>query len=159
MPEDKKCVPGGHYINRGVTVDGLIIRDGQILLVKRGHMPYQGFWAFPGGFVGWDESADEAVIREVLEETGLRAKILGKLPFRSDPKRHMQQVMTQPYLLSVEGQAVAGDDAAEVRWFDLEHLPEQLAFDHASILAPVMKAMGISTKQIDPLGHILHRQV
>ena len=64
------------YVNRGVSVDGVIIRDNKILLIKRGNEPFKGFWALPGGYVDWNESTEEAVAREMMEETGLNRKFL-----------------------------------------------------------------------------------
>jgi len=56
-----------------LTVDGVLIRDGAILLVQRKHEPFRGKWALPGGFVEYGETVEEAVLREFEEETGLSA--------------------------------------------------------------------------------------
>lgn len=68
---------------RAVTVDGLIIKEGKILLVKRNHEPYEGFRAIPGGFVEWDETCEERVVREVEEFIWVKSEKALKL--KTDP--------------------------------------------------------------------------
>ncbi|MEM3743987.1 MAG: NUDIX hydrolase, partial [Candidatus Methanomethyliaceae archaeon] len=58
-----------------VGVGVILIRDRQILLVKRGHEPNKGLWSIPGGLIKLGETAEEAAIREVKEETGLEVSI------------------------------------------------------------------------------------
>ena len=54
------------------TVVAVLVKDKKVLLVKRGHVPFRGFWALPGGHIDAYEKAEKAVAREVKEETGLR---------------------------------------------------------------------------------------
>lgn len=126
----QQCSYCGRYNNRGVSVDALIIRNGNILLIKRGVEPDKGKWATPGGYIGWDESGEEALIREVKEETGLTVKKTRFINVYSSPHRHPKQVITLAYIVETEGEPVKGDDADEVRWFSLDALPTPLAFDH-----------------------------
>ena len=68
------------YENPALTVDAVWIRSGKVLLVRRGKPPFRGFWAFPGGFVELHETVEEALVRELREETGLSGhpvKIVG----------------------------------------------------------------------------------
>jgi len=53
------------------TVGAIIVREGKILLQLRNHRPFEGFWGFPGGHIEEGETAKEAVVREIKEETGL----------------------------------------------------------------------------------------
>lgn len=130
---------------RPVTVDGLIIKEGKILLVKRDHEPYRGFWAIPGGFVELGETCEEAVLREVKEETGLQTKIKKLLGVYSTPGRDPRQTITVAYLLEVRGGKVKkSDEATEIGWFVLNNLPP-LAFDHREIVADYQR------KFLDPL--------
>lgn len=63
-----------HYENPAVTAFAFIEQDGRYLVLERGQEPYRGRWELPGGFVEAGESPDEAVKREVFEETGLRVE-------------------------------------------------------------------------------------
>lgn len=121
----------------GLTVDALVVdpRRG-VLLVQRKHPPFAGFWALPGGFVEEGESCEEAVVREVAEETGLSVKVVALFGVYSqpgrDPRGHTVSVVYQCRV--VGGEVQGGDDAAAARFFaDLSGVP--LAFDHAQILA------------------------
>ena len=123
----------GSYHGPKVTVDALIVRDGRLLLIER-KFPPPGF-ALPGGFVDANETVEQAVCRETLEETGLVVTRLRQLHCYSDPKRDPRQ-HTAGVIFEVEtqGEPVAGDDAGAVRWFPLDALPP-LAFDHGAIVA------------------------
>jgi len=61
---------------------GVVIRDGKALLIRRGHEPGRGWWQIPGGYVEHDEVVTDAVEREVLEEAGVRAKVVDVLGVR-----------------------------------------------------------------------------
>lgn len=136
------------YPRPSVTVDVIIFtlreNDLQALLVKRGHPPFEGMWAIPGGFVGIDESLEEAALRELEEETGVRDVYLEQLYTFGNPGRDPRgRVITVAYFALVPTTAVQprpGDDAAEARWWSLYHLPP-LAFDHADILAYALKRL------------------
>lgn len=118
-----------------LTVDGVVFDDQSILLVQRKHEPFQGAWALPGGFVEYGEKTEDAVVREVLEETGLTTKIRLLLGAYSDPHRDPRgHTVTIVYVLEwVGGELSAGDDASSVRFFKQDELPT-LAFDHAQIV-------------------------
>lgn len=120
-----------------LTVDALVVDPHRgVLLVQRKHEPFAGYWALPGGFVEEGESCEQAVVREVLEETGLAVRVVALLGVYSqpgrDPRGHTVSVV---YRCAPTGGALAGgDDAAAARFFaTLEGIP--LAFDHARILA------------------------
>jgi 8-oxo-dGTP diphosphatase len=124
-----------------VTVDIVIftLREGslQALLVKRGVPPFEGQYAIPGGFIRGDESLEEAALRELHEETGVRNEFLEQLYTFGDPKRDPRgRVITVAYyalIASDKLSLVAGADAAEAQWFPASSVPP-LAFDHKSIL-------------------------
>jgi len=136
------------YPRPAVTVDVVIftLRDGdlQVLLVRRKKPPFQGMWALPGGFVRIDESLEDAALRELEEETGVRDVYLEQLYTFGDPDRDPRgRVITVAYFALVPANAVhacAGDDAAEARWWSMYHLPP-LAFDHADILAYALQRL------------------
>jgi 8-oxo-dGTP diphosphatase len=124
-----------------VTVDIVIftLREGslQVLLVKRGVPPFEGQYAIPGGFIRQGESLEEAALRELYEEAGVRNVFLEQLYTFGDPKRDPRgRVITVAYyalIASDKLSLVAGADAAEAQWFPVNDLPP-LAFDHRSIL-------------------------
>jgi 8-oxo-dGTP diphosphatase len=122
-----------------ITVDGVVLKDGKILLVKRKNQPFKGKWALPGGFVEYGETAELAVVREVFEETGLKTRVDSLFGVYSDPRRDPRgHTITVVYLLEVCGGILkSGDDAAEVRFFGLDDLPV-LSFDHEKIIKDVV---------------------
>jgi len=70
-----------------IAVDGVLIKDGKILLVRRGKEPFRGYYALPGGFVEYGETVERAVVREVYEETGIKTRVKELLGVYSDPNR------------------------------------------------------------------------
>lgn len=124
-----------------VTVDAILITQNnqtpQVLLIKRKHYPFEGFWALPGGFVDENEAPEEAVAREMLEETGvsfpnfIQFRTYGK-PGR-DPRGHTISIVFYAFT-PIALNAIGTDDAADAQWFDIDKIPE-MAFDHAEILA------------------------
>lgn len=124
------------HLAPALTVDAVLLKADGVLLVRRGREPFKGEWALPGGFVEVGERMEDAVRRELVEETGLKGDIVDLLGVYSDPKRDPRgHTVTVVYLLKVSGivDVRAGDDAAEAKWFPLDKLPD-LAFDHARIL-------------------------
>ena len=75
------------YRNPTPTVDTIIQKDSQILLVKRKNEPFKGYFALPGGFVNEGEKVEVAAKREVMEETALDVELVDILGVYSDPNR------------------------------------------------------------------------
>ena len=125
-----------------ITVDGIIMKDREILLIQRKNPPFQGKWALPGGFVEYGEKTEDAVIREVEEETGLKTTIRQLAGVYSDPKRDPRgHTITIAYLLDiVGGELTGGDDATTVRFFNINDLPE-LSFDHSKIIEETLRRL------------------
>lgn len=129
------------YPRPAVTTDCVIFGfDGemlQVLLVERGGEPFKGCWAFPGGFLNMDETAEMGAIRELEEETGLKDVFVEQLQAFSKVDRDPRgRTLTIAYyaLVNPKGMEVSGrDDAVDARWFDVRHLPP-LAFDHDEVL-------------------------
>ena len=120
-----------------LTVDGIIIDGDKILLVRRGREPFEGLYALPGGFVELGETTEQAVVREVLEETGVRTRVKRLFGVYSEPSRdprgHTASVV---YVLApLTKRAKGGDDASEAKWLPLGELPSKLAFDHSRIIS------------------------
>ncbi len=134
------------YPHPSVTTDCIIFGfDGtklNVLLIERGIEPYKGCWAFPGGFIKMDESAEQGALRELREETGLQGAYIKQFHTFSDPNRDpRERVITIAYYALVRMQeVVGGDDAARAAWFPLDDVPK-LAFDHDRILRVAVKEL------------------
>jgi 8-oxo-dGTP diphosphatase len=122
-----------------VVVDG----RGRVLLVRRGHPPFKGKHALPGGFVEIGETVEEACRRELMEETGVKAGPLRLLGVYSDPKRDPRAHTCSVVFLARIARATpkAGDDAAAAEWIE-DWTKLDLAFDHAKILGDARRALG-----------------
>lgn len=118
-----------------LTVDGIIVDDNRILLIKRKNEPFRGYYALPGGFVEYGETVEEAVYREILEEVGIEVNIEGILGVYSSPNRDPRgHTISIVYILKMKGGKLrAGDDAESLAFFDINRIPS-LAFDHNRIL-------------------------
>lgn len=143
MSENKYCYK---YPHPSVTTDCVIFGfDGdslQILLIERGIEPFKGRWAFPGGFLNPDETAEEGAERELREETGLTGAFIKQFHTYTDPNRDpRERVITIAFYALVRIQEVkGGDDAAKAKWFPINEIP-QLAFDHDRILRDAMREL------------------
>ncbi|MEU8839957.1 NUDIX hydrolase [Streptomyces roseus] len=116
--------------------------DGHVLLIERGWPPFKGAWALPGGHVDAGETSRATAARELAEEAGVYAtpEELVQLGVWDQPDRDPRgRYITVAYHLTViPGTAIeAGDDAVNARWWPLNDLPAQLAFDHAKIIDAV----------------------
>ena len=119
-----------------VTVDVVLHKNNQILLIKRRNEPFRDCWALPGGFVDENEDLEDAARRELFEETTVKVNSLEQIgafgkPFR-DPRHHSISIAFFGRVPE-ETIAIAADDAKEAEWFSIDDLPE-LAFDHKEII-------------------------
>jgi 8-oxo-dGTP diphosphatase len=138
-----------------VTADAVVFRcwagKTEVLLINRKHEPFKGKWAVPGGFVELDEELEDAVARELAEETGLTAVRLEQMrtfgKCGRDP-RGRQITVAFMGIAAEEQQArtKAGDDAAKAQWFDIEKLPEDMAFDHNEMVSFAVKKLGTAPR-------------
>jgi len=125
------CSACGHiiYVNP-IPAVSLVVQDGdRVLLTLRAVEPHRGEWCLPGGFIEWGESPGEGGKRELLEETGITADkltLIGVYDTVTAVRLHV--VLISYRVLSREGTLVAGDDASDVRWFDIDDMPP-LAFE------------------------------
>ncbi|OFX24789.1 MAG: NUDIX hydrolase [Bacteroidetes bacterium GWA2_31_9] len=128
------------YPRPALTADCIILhklgKSFELLLIKRKHEPFENHWALPGGFMDMDETIENAASRELLEETGLIIENLKQFKTYSsinrDPRGRTVSVIFYGFV--DENQLPkAGDDATEVKWFNINDLPK-LAFDHETII-------------------------
>ncbi len=125
-----------------VSVDAVVFgffkNKAKLLLVNRGNEPFKGKWSLPGGFVEIGEGLEDAVGRELAEETGLANVALEQMRTYGNVGRDPRgRQITIVYMgIATEGlnKIKAGDDAAEAQWFDIEKLPKDMAFDHNEVV-------------------------
>ncbi|MFU8843231.1 MAG: NUDIX domain-containing protein [Bacteroidales bacterium] len=130
-----------NYPRPMVTVDAVVFRKIhdciEVLLIRRKNYPFEGMWALPGGFIDMEETAEEAIVRELEEETHLRVNDLQQLHTFStlgrDPRGRTISVTFFGVVDADQSKVSGGDDAVEARWFPLDKLPV-LAFDHAEVV-------------------------
>jgi 8-oxo-dGTP diphosphatase len=104
-----------------------------IVLIERKNPPYG--WAIPGGFVDVGERLEVAAIREAKEEVCLDVKLIALLGMYSDPARDDRgHTVTAVYVAQAQGEPKAADDAKNLAIFNLDNLPDKLAFDHRQVL-------------------------
>ena len=149
------------YPRPAVTTDAVVwgfdsySGHAQVLLIRRKNPPFQGHYALPGGFLDENESAEDCVVRELAEETGLTDVPLVQMRTFSqpgrDPRGHTVSVVFFSMIDLRKYSPMAGDDAAHVEWVKLMDIlrdrvnntegqsdskqPKLLAFDHYDIIA------------------------
>ncbi|MCB2221402.1 MAG: NUDIX hydrolase [Bacteroidetes bacterium] len=137
------------YPRPALTVDAVIFRkinqELEVLLIQRKNYPFEGMWALPGGFVDMDETVEDAVVRELYEETGLKIEKLEQLHTFSalgrDPRGRTVSVTFFGIIGGQSSQVQGGDDAMDAKWFKMNQIPH-LAFDH-------IEAVNMALKQIN----------
>ena len=120
MP-DKKIIP--------VVIGGLL-KDGKILLIKRANEPYKGFWSLPGGKVNHGEHLEKAILREIEEETGIKAVFHG---IEAVVSEHLKSegsldVHCILFICSLSAQDYSSRESEEgsLGWFELEKINSQI---------------------------------
>jgi ADP-ribose pyrophosphatase YjhB (NUDIX family) len=112
-----------YWANALPGVQGILERDGKVLLARRAHDPRKGHWDLPGGFLHETESALDGLRREFREETGIEVEPVELMRIDVEPYAH-RHVFSVTYVVRGDGDPVAADDVAEVRWFACDELPE-----------------------------------
>ena len=106
---------------RPVPCVGVVcLRAGEVLLIQRGKPPREGQWSIPGGRMEWGETVADAALRELREETGVEAELLGLIEVLDHISEHGHAVLIDFAARWVSGAPVAGDDAADAGFFPLE---------------------------------------
>jgi len=120
------------------TVGAIIEKDGRILLIKRNHEPFKGYWCIPGGHIDFGETPEEAIKREVNEETGLTVKKLKFFDYYSEIYKEIKwHAVALIFICKAEGNVkICPKEVKEHKWLnEKEALKQKLAFEHKRILA------------------------
>ena len=113
-----------------VGVGAVILHEDKVLLVRRGKAPSFGKWSLPGGLVELGETTREAIAREILEECGIKIRVVDVAGVitrvvRDDDDRIRYHYVLVDYLAYPDSRDVeAGDDAAEAEWFEIDRVAE-----------------------------------
>jgi ADP-ribose pyrophosphatase YjhB (NUDIX family) len=113
-----------------LAVSAAVFREGRVLVAQRARGPGKGLWSLPGGSVEWGESLAEAAAREVREETGVEAEILGLAGRREVHLRDAAGAVVGHYVILSfaarwrAGEAIPGPEAADVRWVEPDALAQ-----------------------------------
>lgn len=127
---------GGKGKLRHVCVDTLVLRQGKLLLVQRVNKLLEGGkWGLVGGFVTRDETAKQAVAREVLEETGYTVENIQLLTIRDNPDRPSEDRQNFAFVFFCTAREKVGtsdNESTAQQWFSLDDIPPvaEIAFDH-----------------------------
>ena len=122
VPGADPSVPGVDPVRRPeLAVGAIAVDDGALLLIRRGRGPGLGRWSLPGGRVEWGETMAQALVREVLEETGIEC-IVGELVGWVERMADAHHFAIFDFVVTPMSlhDPVAGDDAEEARWVPLE---------------------------------------
>ena len=122
-----------------VAVGAVVMKDNKVLLVKRKNPPAQGMWALPGGRVHAGESLEEAVEREIREETGIHVQVgpvvhVFDVIERNDDDLSVHYVIIDYRAEYMSGDLSAGDDALEVGWVSKDEIGERAVNDSTRLL-------------------------
>jgi 8-oxo-dGTP diphosphatase len=135
-----------HYKNPTPTVDAVIQKNSQILLIERKKEPFKGYLVLPGGFVNEGERVEDAAKREVKEETSLDIVLLEILGVYSEPGRDPRgHVMSTVFIgkiskRSYKADAIAQDDAAAIEWLNIDEVVNtRFGFDHRRIITDYIR--------------------
>ena len=124
----------------GRTVTAIIeIQPQKILLIRRDTVPFRGYWALPGGRAEPNENVEQAIVREVKEETGLDVEIIRKIgEYHEEGVQEGVEYDYYPacFLVKVVGGEMKRQESEiqEIQLFSLDDVPENLAFEHNSMV-------------------------
>jgi 8-oxo-dGTP diphosphatase len=122
------------------------LRGAEVLLVRRGQAPRKGEWSIPGGRVELGETVAQAALRELKEETGVEAALLGLIDVVDHFSEVRQAVLVDYAARWIRGEPVAGDDAAEARFVPIEEALTLVAWEETRriIAAAVERFSGLA---------------
>jgi 8-oxo-dGTP diphosphatase len=126
---------------RALATDGVVVLDGEVVLIERDRDPFEGHWVLPGGMVERTERAREACVREVQEEVGLEVATEAFVGLYDDPDRDERGNVSAAYRCrpTDDAEPRALEEARQVDTFDPEALANlDVGFDHRRIVADAL---------------------
>ena len=123
-----------------ISLSAVLVLEGKVLLVKRGHEPFPGTWMFPSGFLEYGEHPEEGVLREFKEETNLEARVCDLLGiYRSeDDPREPNHVAMFYRISDASGELLNDENENEaVSWFPVNQLPKIELANHLRVAQKV----------------------
>jgi ADP-ribose pyrophosphatase YjhB (NUDIX family) len=133
------------YASSKPTAGALCVDNGRVLLARRAHPPFEGFWDIPGGFLDEGEGPLDGLRRELREETGLEVepqRFLGIWMDRYGGDSTAEATLNLYWTARVVGgDAAPADDVSELRWFNRDELPapDELAFENVPLVLAVWR--------------------
>ncbi len=128
------------YPRAALTVDIILFKEItdslDVLLIKRANNPFKNYWALPGGFLDMNETLEQAALRELEEETGVKNVLLKQFYTFSDINRDPRhRTVSTVFYGFVKNEIFIknNSDACDAKWFNINELPD-LAFDHSLII-------------------------
>lgn len=125
------------YYNPKLVAVGILVNDGKVLLVRRGMNPGRGLWGMPGGYVDMGEVVEEAVAREVWEETGLKTQARRLVGLHSEAG--LPQVLAVYEMETLSGDVTPGEEVMDAAFFPLDELPPMAFPRDLKLLAPYVQ--------------------
>ena len=140
--KDRRFCPNCNFIdykNPLPVAVAIAVRDKRFLLIKRGIPPRKGAWGSPSGFIESGETAEEACLRELKEETGISGQVVKLVGVvRIEDKEVYGDMLAVMYLVKADdGEIAAGDEVEDARFFDIDELPDYFARRFGKLLEDI----------------------
>lgn len=137
-----------YFADPKVAAAALIVQDGSVLLTRRANDPQRGLWTLPAGFVDAGEDPAQAIVREILEETGLEARVTGLVDVVAGQEHPRGAHILIVYRAEITGGSLQpGDDVDRVAFFPMDDLPE-LAFNATRKILTIYTNRGNSAREL-----------
>jgi 8-oxo-dGTP diphosphatase len=121
------------WSNPRPVASAILVNDGKVLLVQRAHDPLKGYWCLPGGVIDYEELPEDAVAREVKEETNLDIvirRLLGVYRIDNDPRGIALDLIYVCHGLKGLHPVILGDEHSDYQFSPVEDLPGDIAYKH-----------------------------
>lgn len=117
-----------NFMQHKVGIAAVVFKNNKLLLLKRAQDPWKGYWNLPAGFLEYEESLIDGVIREVFEEAGLNVDVTGLrhvVKYWDDPRGHGIVLFYDCKIL--DGEYIPNDEVLEMKYFSMDELPQEIA--------------------------------